>query len=64
MNLATQPSYPNARAYVLKLHRDTCPGNGTFTGRIENVTTGESFVFESAEELIAALARDVAKTPL
>jgi hypothetical protein len=64
MILATHPSYPNARAYVLKLHRDARPGIGRFVGRLENVTTGETFAFSNAEELLACLARDVANTPL
>ena len=58
MILATHPSYPSARAYVLKLHRDARPGIGRVIGRLENVTTGEQFVFGSAEELLACLARD------
>lgn len=62
MILATHPSYPLARAYVLKLHRDARPASGKVIGRLENVTTGEQFVFGSAEELLAALARDVART--
>ena len=62
MILATHPSYPNARAYVLKLHRDARPSAGKVIGRLENVTTVEQFVFGSAEELLAALARDSRKT--
>jgi hypothetical protein len=61
MNLATHPSYPNALAYVLKLHRDACPRAGKVIGRLENVTTGEQFLFGSAEELLACLARDAAR---
>jgi hypothetical protein len=64
MILATHPSYPTARAYVLKLHRDAQPGSGRFIGRLENVTTGETFAFSSADELLACLARDVDNTPL
>ena len=55
---AVHPNYPKARAYVLKLHRDAHPASGRFVGRLENVTTGEQFVFGSAEELLACLARD------
>jgi hypothetical protein len=44
--------------YVLKLHRDARPGLGRVMGRLENVTTGEQFVFASAEELLAGLSRD------
>ena len=61
MILSTHPSYPNARAYVLKLHRDARPRDGRIIGRLENVTTGEQFVFGNAEELLACLARDTHK---
>lgn len=61
MILAAHPSYPNALAYVLKLHRDARPGLGRVMGRLENVTTGEQFVFANAEELLACLARDAAR---
>jgi hypothetical protein len=60
--LDTHPSYPSVRAYVLKLHRDARPAAGKVIGRLENVTTGEQFVFGNAEELLAALARDVSRT--
>ena len=63
MILATNPSYPASRAYVLKLRRDAQPGSGRFIGRIENVTTGETFTFSSADELLACLARDIDKLP-
>ena len=62
MILATHPSYPNALAYVLKLHRDARPGTGRLLGRLENVTTGEQFAFANAGELIACLAQDAART--
>ena len=61
MILATHPSYPSSRAYVLKLHRDARPRQGRLIGRLENVTTGEQFLFGSAEELLACLARDCAR---
>ena len=64
MILATQPSYPISRAYVLKLHRDAQPASGRIAGRLENVTSGEQFAFDSIEGLLAALARDAARTPL
>lgn len=61
MILETHPSYPNALAYVLKLHRDARPGIGRVMGRLENVATGEQFVFASAEELLACLALDATR---
>lgn len=62
MILAALPSYPSSRSYVLKLHRDARPQDGRVAGRLENVTTGEQFVFASVDELIACLARDAART--
>jgi len=59
MILSALPSYPTARSYVLKLHRDATPAFGNLTGRIENVATGEVYEFSSAWELLACLARDV-----
>ena len=64
MILSVNPSYPNSRAYVLKLHRDAQPGSGRFIGRLENVTTGETFAFSNADELLACLVRDVDNTQL
>lgn len=40
---------------MLKLHRDARPGR--IFGRLENVASGEHFVFASAEELLAILIR-------
>ena len=58
MILATHPRYPSTRAYVLKLHRDARPAIDKVIGRLENVTTGEQFLFGSAEELLACLSRE------
>ena len=52
---------PSTLAYVLKLHRDARPGIGRVMGRLENVSTGEQFVFANAEELLACLSRDAAR---
>jgi Cdc6-like AAA superfamily ATPase len=38
MILAVQPSYPNSRAYVLKLHRDAYPASGKFVGRTQQLS--------------------------
>lgn len=56
MILSTHPSYPNARTYVLKLHRDAKPQAGRVIGVLENVSSGERFVFGSVAELVACLA--------
>ncbi|HXC59771.1 MAG TPA: hypothetical protein VN645_10680 [Steroidobacteraceae bacterium] len=56
MILSQHPSYPNTRAFVLKLHRDARPEVGRVIGLLENVSSGERFVFGNAEELLACLA--------
>lgn len=63
MILSVHPSYPNTRAYVLKLHRDARPGNGVLAGSLENVSTGERFVFGSIDELLTCLAEDSRTKP-
>jgi hypothetical protein len=58
MVLANQPTYPQSRAYVLKLHCDAAPAEGRLSGLVENIATGKRFAFSNAEELIATLVRD------
>jgi hypothetical protein len=58
MVLDTQTSFPAARSYVLKLHRDAAPERGEIFGRLENVSTGKQFSFADQAELIAILLRD------
>jgi hypothetical protein len=60
MTLNSHASYPSARSYVLKLHRDAMPGHGHIFGRLENLSTGQHFDFSTGEELLAHLADDVA----
>jgi hypothetical protein len=55
MVLDTAPLYPSDRAYVLKLHRDATPGSGRIFGRLENLASGEHFLFANAEELLECL---------
>jgi hypothetical protein len=62
--LANQPAYPQSRAYVLRLHRDSAPAEGRVSGLIENVSTGTRFAFSDAEELIAALVRDAGESAI
>jgi hypothetical protein len=59
MILSPNPSYPNSRTYVLKLHRDANPVAGKYAGLLENISTGERLTFTSGGELLALLARDV-----
>lgn len=58
MVLHSESKYSNRRAYVLKLRSDAAPGS--LTGRIENLVTGRQREFASAEELLKALASDLA----
>jgi hypothetical protein len=58
--LNAHPTYPAARSYVLKLHRDADPSRGLLAGRIENVSTGDYYEFTSGAELLACLACDAA----
>ena len=60
MILNVQASYPHSHAYVVKLHRDSCPREGRIAGRLEHVDSGRTLHFDSAEELIAGLIADVA----
>ena len=58
MILSTHPSYPAARTFVLKLHRDAEPSR--ISGRLENVSTGEQFAFATTKELLRLLAEECA----
>jgi len=58
MVLNTESKYPNRRAYVLKLRGDATPG--ALAGRLENLLTGQQREFSCAEELLAAIAADLA----
>ena len=60
MTLSNQVSYPQARAYVLKLHSDCAPSNSRLSGQLEHVTSGRVMHFHSAEELLACLVNDLA----
>jgi hypothetical protein len=57
MILKTQATYPQAQSFVLKLHRDAAPAEGRLIGRLEHVASGRQLNFNSAEELIACLAK-------
>lgn len=53
--LDPRPSYPQTLYYVLKLHRDSTPGNGRLRGVLEHVSSGDVIPFQSAPALQAAL---------
>jgi hypothetical protein len=55
MSLDTRPAYPHPLCYVLKLHRDSRPGNGSLQGVLEHVASGDVIPFQSTAALQAAL---------
>ena len=59
MTLDPRLPYPNARSYVLKLHRDAVPENGKLIGRLENMTSGRHFDFNCSAQLLACLIDDL-----
>jgi hypothetical protein len=60
MVLNPESKYPNRRAYVVKLRGDATPE--AVAGRLENLVTGCQHEFSSAEELLAAIACELAST--
>jgi hypothetical protein len=60
MVLNTNPSYPYAGTFVLKLHRDAVPERGRLLGSLEHVASGLQFQFNSGEELIERLVSGAA----
>lgn len=58
MALDPEPKYPNRRAYVVKVRSDAKPD--ALAGVVENLVTGASREFASAEELLDSLASDLA----
>ncbi|MDF2463412.1 MAG: hypothetical protein K0Q43_1647 [Ramlibacter sp.] len=57
MPLKPESKYPNRRAYVLKLRSDAKPAD--LGGRLENLVTGKQTQFESGQELLDSIARDL-----
>jgi hypothetical protein len=57
MVLNATASYPHNQTFVLKLHRDAAPQQGSLCGRLEHVASGHQFLFASGDELIACLSR-------
>jgi hypothetical protein len=60
MTLSSETTYPGARRYVLKLHRDAAPAQGRLVGRLENMSSGRLYDFASGEELLACFSLDMA----
>ena len=48
---------PRTKTFVLQLSRESGPGQATFAGRVEHLSTGRRARFESVEELMAALSQ-------
>ena len=57
MALDPEPKYPNRRAYVVKVRSDAKPD--ALAGVVENLVTGASREFATAEELLDSLASDL-----
>lgn len=56
MNLDPRCTFPVARSYVLKLHRDAQASSAGLSGRIESLATGAVHDFLNGEALLALLA--------
>jgi hypothetical protein len=52
MTLNSQPIYPVASGYVLRLHRDAQPAEGFLMGRIQHVSSGDWADFANGTELL------------
>ena len=57
MALKPESTYPNRRAYVLKMRSDA--GAAGLSGRLENLVTGRQREFVSGSELLDAIASDL-----
>jgi len=58
MSLSQESKYPSRRTYVLKLRSDATPS--ALAGRLENIVTGSQHRFDSADELLDWIARELA----
>ena len=59
MTLKPESTYPNRRAYVVKVRSDAKPG--ALAGRLENLVTGRQREFASGRELLDSIASDLAE---
>ena len=57
MSLSQESTYSSRRTYVLKLRSDAKPG--ALAGRIENIVTGRQHAFDTANELLDSIAREL-----
>ena len=51
------PALPAYKAFVVQFSRETSPQTGTFSGRVEQMTSGRRARFASAQELLAVLGK-------
>jgi len=51
------PALPAWKAFVVQFTRDTGTRSGTFSGRVEHMSSGRRARFASREELLAALEK-------
>jgi hypothetical protein len=52
-----QPSLPAWKAFVVQFTRDAESLTGTFSGRVEHLSSGRRARFQSPQELVALLER-------
>ena len=50
-----QPTLPAWKAFVVQFSREANRPGGTFSGRIEHLSSGRRAYFASSDELVAAL---------
>ena len=56
-----QPALPAWKAFVVQFTRETEELTGTFSGRLEHLSSGRRVHFESADELLARLRQLLAE---
>lgn len=56
MTLDPRTHFPPNRGYVLKLHRDAGLAGTPLQGRLEHITSGQRFDFQTGDELLVFLA--------
>ena len=51
------PALPVWKAFVVQFSRETCSRTGTFSGRVEHMSSGRRARFGSTQELLTALGK-------
>jgi hypothetical protein len=54
---SSQPTLPAWKAFVVQFSREADSPSGTFSGRIEHLSSGRRAHFASSDELVAIMAR-------